>query len=78
MVAQWPEGNTIHQVQSRSSTTDTYSTVHEFDGFTREGDWLVFARDAPLENVQYIRIQTAASPSWVAWAEIQVMGEVQP
>lgn len=78
MVAQWPEGNTIHKVQTRSSTADTYSTVHEFDGFTHEGDWLVFTPDAPLENVQYIRIQTVASPSWVAWAEIQVIGEVQP
>lgn len=74
-MAQWPEGETLHRVQSRPSSADEYTTVHEFAGVTREGDWLVFVPDVPLENVGYIRIVTISSPSWVAWKEIRVIGE---
>jgi hypothetical protein len=53
--------------------------MHEFQGSTNDNDWLVFEPDTPLENVGQVRIQTIASPSWVAWKEIQVYGEtVQP
>ncbi len=78
MVAQWPEGSTTHQVQTRASAAEAYVIVHEFTGYTRGGDWLVFTPDAPIENVQFLRIKTLVDPSWVAWAEIQVIGEVQP
>ncbi len=75
LVAQYPAGNTTHRVQVRSSSTGTYQTVHEISGSTSDNDWLVFKPDVPLENVSQIRIQTVASPSWVAWKEIQVYGE---
>ena len=79
LVAQYPAGNTTHRVQVRSSSDDTYQTVHEFQGSTNDNDWLVFKPDTPLENVNQIRIQTILSSSWVAWREIQVYGEaVQP
>ena len=75
LVAQFPNGDTTHLVQVRASTNDAYQTVYEFQGFTNENDWLIFKPDTPLENVSWIRIQTTASPSWVAWKEIQVYGE---
>lgn len=75
LVAQYPEGNTMHHIQVRATGADGYSTVHEFSGETGDGDWLVFAPDAPIENVGFIRIHTVTSPSWVAWKEIQVFGE---
>lgn len=78
LVAQYPSGNTTHRVQVRSSTDSAFQTVYEFSGSTTEGDWLIYTPETPLENVSQIRIQTIASPSWVAWKEIQAYGEVQP
>jgi F5/8 type C domain len=79
LVSQYPNGNTTHRVQVRTSSSDVYQTVHEFQGSTNDNDWLVLELDTPLENVNQIRIQTIASPSWIAWKEIQVYGEtVQP
>jgi F5/8 type C domain len=76
LVAQYPAGNTTHRVQVRASSTGAYETVYEFQGSTNDNDWLVFKPDMPLENIGQIRIQTIASPSWVAWKEIQVYGEL--
>jgi hypothetical protein len=78
LVAQYPAGNTVHRVQVRSSGSDEYLTVHEFNGSTNDNDWLIFTPEMPLEDVAQIRIQTIASPSWVAWKEIQVYGEPTP
>jgi hypothetical protein len=78
LVAQWPEGNTIHRVQVRKSKADSYITVHEFSGITKDNQWLTFITDKPIENVRYIRIQTITSPSWVSWKEISVKGELAP
>jgi hypothetical protein len=74
LVAQWPEGETVHRLQVRASGSGAYQTVHEFQGQTREGQWLVFAPETPLEGVGQVRVQTVNSPSWVAWKEIQVFG----
>ncbi|HSM24849.1 MAG TPA: discoidin domain-containing protein [Anaerolineaceae bacterium] len=78
LVAQWPIGNTIHQVQVRQSSADSYITVQEFNGITKDNDWLIFVPDLHLENVRYIRIQTITSPSWFSWKEISVKGELAP
>lgn len=75
LVAQYPEGNTVHHIQVRASSADSYTTVHELSGPTADNDWLVFTPETPIENVGFLRIHTAASPSWVAWNEIQVFGE---
>jgi hypothetical protein len=75
LVAQWPEGNTLHRIQTRASSAEAFQTVHEFNELTRAGDWLIFKPDIPVEGVALVRIQTISSPSWVAWKEIQVYGE---
>jgi hypothetical protein len=75
LVAQYPAGDTTHRVQVRDASDNAYQTVHEFNGATNDNDWLIFIPDTPLENVAQIRIQTIASPSWVAWKEIQIYGE---
>jgi hypothetical protein len=28
----------------------------------------------PAKGIRYVRIETAASPSWVAWHEIRIVG----
>jgi hypothetical protein len=75
LVAQWPAGATWHQVQVLRSGDAAYTSVHEFQGETQEGDWLSYTPDIALEDVIKFRIRTLASPSWVSWKEIQVFDE---
>ncbi len=72
-VGQSPDGDTRHRILA-GKTKDDLSEVHQFEQFTRDGEWLVFTPTLPLESVQFIRVETLASPSWVAWSEIQVFG----
>jgi len=74
LVAQWPAGETVHAVRGRSAD-GPWIEVHVFEGFTSQGDWLVYAPPELLENIQYLRVETESSPSWVSWAEIQVLGK---
>jgi len=78
LVAQYPAGTTTHRVQVRASSSDAYQTIYEFSQFTNDNEWLEFTAETPLENISQIRIQTIASPSWVAWKEVQVFGEPMP
>jgi len=73
LVAQFPDGETVHRVSGRGPTGE-YQTLSELRGFTRDGDWLVYTPESPLEGIQFVRIETLASPSWVAWREIEVIG----
>ena len=77
MVAQWPAGETLHRVLVRQHGSQDFIQVHEFKQNTKDGDWLVFRPETPIENVEAIRIRTISSPSWVAWKEIQVRGEAE-
>ena len=76
LVSQDPAGDTVHRIQVRASDADVYQTVYEFNETTTDNEWLFFRPETPLENVSQIRIETIDSPSWVAWKEIQVYGEV--
>lgn len=78
LVGQWPEGNTVHRILIRQSGGENYNIIHEFSGFTKDNDWLIFTPDQPLEKVSKIRIETISSPSWVSWKEIVVKGEAIP
>ncbi|MGK2948830.1 MAG: discoidin domain-containing protein [Acidimicrobiales bacterium] len=66
-VAQFPEGPTRHVV-----TVDGIE-VWTFDGPTAEGHVLEAALAAPVTG-RVVRITTTASPSWVSWKEIEVLG----
>jgi hypothetical protein len=48
--------------------------VHEFSGFTKDPEVLTFSPASNLNGVRFVRILTQASPSWVAWREIEVLG----
>jgi hypothetical protein len=78
LVAQSPVGPTTHRLRVGAPGSQQREVVHEFSGPTADGDWLVFRPPQPLENVQYVRVETVASPSWVAWKEIQVFEEPAP
>ncbi len=77
LVAQWPEGDTVHHVRGRSAG-GTFVDLHTFRQKTKGGDWLIFTPETPTDGVQVIRIETRSSPSWVAWGEIQVHGQAIP
>ena len=74
MVAQFPEGETIHIIKVRGGSGD-YVEVARFNQLTRSEDWLSFKPATPLDDIQIVRVETTRSPSWVAWKEIQVYGE---
>lgn len=73
-IAQFPEGETIHQVWL-GSDPNSLTLAYEFKGFTKDSDILEFIPSAPMTNIRFIKIVTTQSPSWVAWREIEVESE---
>ncbi len=73
LVAQDPGGPTAHQVTARGSD-DSVIAMTTLAGSTSDGDWLGPPLEFPLEGVRSVRIDTPASPSWVAWREISILG----
>ncbi|PIV26761.1 MAG: hypothetical protein COS37_04745 [Anaerolineae bacterium CG03_land_8_20_14_0_80_58_20] len=71
VVSQYPAGDTIHQIWG-GADENNLTLLHEFNGFTQDPDTLEFKPSTPLSNIQYIKIITTQSPSWVAWREIEV------
>jgi F5/8 type C domain-containing protein len=70
-VAQTPAGGTVHAVLGRSPG-GSYHELHVFTESTTDGDLLEYAPLAPWQDIRYLRIETRASPSWVAWREVEV------
>jgi hypothetical protein len=66
LVDQTPSGTTNHQVTLDGRSTPEFS----WTGVTSNGDLLTH-RFGTLQTAQKVRITTIASPSWVAWREIQ-------
>ncbi len=77
LVAQWPAGETTHRLLGGSAPGNLIE-LHRFQQVTEQGDWLVFIPESPIEDIQFIRIETIQSPSWVSWGEIQVFGKPTP
>jgi C1A family cysteine protease len=71
--AQNPPGNTTHQILVSSDMVN-WNVVDTFTSFTTNG--IAFERTFanPIPNVRGVRVLTTASPSWVAWFEIEVFG----
>lgn len=71
-VAQYPAGQTVHQIWV-GTDPNNLALAHEFNGFTNDSDILEFIPSSPLTGIQFIKIVTIQSPSWVAWREIEVV-----
>jgi hypothetical protein len=69
VTAQTPPGLTTHRVYGRVASGDA-RLLHEFSGYTADGQVLDYSPSTPWNDVRYIRVETVASPSWVAWREI--------
>jgi hypothetical protein len=70
--SQYPEGTTTHRILGRSGTGE-FHELTAFDGNTVDGQTLIFTSIQSLQAIQFIRVETISSPSWVAWREIEVI-----
>ena len=73
LVAQFPAGRTRHVVEAR--TPQGLRRIGVAAGRTKDGDWLIVRARRPLRGVTAVRVTTTASPSWVAWREVQVYAQ---
>jgi hypothetical protein len=73
LVAQYPAGATSHRVTVRGESGEAVE-VARFDQDTSDGDWLEVALEEPISGARYLRVDTTASVSHVAWREISVLG----
>ena len=74
-VSQHPPGDTVHEI-SGSRNGNVFKPMHVFSGYTEDGQVLEFSPEAPWTGIRFIRIKTVASPSWVAWREIEIIGSI--
>jgi hypothetical protein len=72
-VAQSPSGSTTHEIWGGSSLA-SLTLLQTLTGVTSSGQWLESLISPAAGNVRFVRIRTTASPSWVAWSEIEVYG----
>jgi hypothetical protein len=73
VVVQTPDGPTRHQIFG-IHPDGTQILIADFNGTTYNGQLLLETLQTPLNNLQSIRIDTIATPSWVAWRNIQIFG----
>jgi len=69
--AQSPAGSTTHTVYI-GATPNPSNAVATLTGYTYDSQWLTVDLTSSPTTGRYIRVQTTASPSWVAWHEIEV------
>jgi len=72
VIAQYPEGSTTHRLYG-GQTARLLTVLHTFKGNTTDGQALMFTPDAGGLPIRFLRIETVASPSWVAWREIEIL-----
>jgi len=68
LTAQSPPGPTSHQLMGGLSP-DNLAPLGTLDGDTVDSQWLELKTTV---QVRYLKIVTFKSPTWVAWAEIEV------
>ncbi|CAF4133098.1 unnamed protein product [Adineta steineri] len=70
-VAQSPSGTTEHHLYVGSDVNNlTLATI--LNGITSSGQWINITYDPPLTDVQFLRLNSISSPSWVAWIKFIV------
>ncbi len=78
---QSPAGNTTHEIWLSSSAIQydlsNATLAYTFSGYTSNDDILATTLASAM-SAQYVQIRTTASPSWVAWNEVQVFSAAVP
>ncbi len=73
IVSQYPAGPTDHRLYARLGN-GSLVLLHRFHGMTEDEQVLRYVLPTPMRGVKAIRVETVASPSWVAWREVEVFG----
>jgi hypothetical protein len=74
LTSQYPEGDTLHRVMGKGPGADeVFHELTRFESSTKDGQWLEFSPTQPWSEIRYIRVETLASPSWIAWREIEAI-----
>jgi hypothetical protein len=74
LTGQDPAGQTTHRILVKGEGAgESFREVHKFSGATTDTQWLTVSFDEPLEGIRYVRVETSASPSWIAWREVEVI-----
>jgi predicted amidohydrolase YtcJ len=71
-VSQYPEGETLHRLWGAGDGGEL-QPLHEFHGWTADGDLLEVLPADAWTGLRRIRIETILGPSWVAWREIEIL-----
>eukprot|EP01006_Ploeotia_vitrea_P066295 TRINITY_DN94686_c0_g1_i1.p1 TRINITY_DN94686_c0_g1~~TRINITY_DN94686_c0_g1_i1.p1 ORF type:complete len:224 (-),score=19.94 TRINITY_DN94686_c0_g1_i1:112-696(-) len=66
-------GYSHHEIYTKSTDTE-FELQHSFKAFTDDNQWLQVLFDEPIANVQWVRIVTLKTPSYVAWRTVHVYG----
>ncbi|HEV7743886.1 MAG TPA: RHS repeat-associated core domain-containing protein [Pyrinomonadaceae bacterium] len=75
LTAQSPDGHTTHEIYGGPSPT-SLTLLGTVDGNTTSSQWLQL--NTAATNVRYVKVLTTASPSWIAWFEVEVYQAAQP
>jgi hypothetical protein len=72
LITQLPDGVTTHRfLTAGPNPLNEFQLLTTFSGFTI--DQQVLEHAGPPDEVEFVRIETTASPSWVGWREVQAL-----
>jgi hypothetical protein len=72
--SQYPAGVTYHRVRGKGpGTGGNFVELYIFNGETEDAKWLIYTAPEPWIGIQFVRIESAASPSWISWREIEIL-----
>ena len=73
-IAQLPDGITTHSfLTAGPNPLDEFQPLATFSGFTV--DQQVLEHAGPLDEIEFVLVETTASPSWVAWREVEALSD---
>lgn len=72
VVAQDPAGETVHIIWGKEPG-EAYRQLAKLRGMTSDGQSIGYTPEQPRPDVQFIKVETVTSPSWIAWREIEIV-----
>lgn len=71
-ITQLPDGFTVHRILVKGPQPgDAYQVLANFSGNTVDEQVLQWNAGSWLDGIQFVQVETLASPSWVGWREIE-------
>jgi hypothetical protein len=75
LMQQTPDIPAVHHVLGRGpDTAGEYVLLHAISGSTRfDREWLTYSPDASWTGIQFVKIETVESPSWISYWEVEII-----